>query len=298
MDERPGESAHGGLDPARRAPGRPEARTWTLDRASLAQVDRLAAEEFGLPGLVLMENAAAGLARHALAALHEADRRDVAIVCGPGNNGGDGLAAARHLHNAGASVLVVLLGEPQAYQGDAATNLAIVRAMGLPVHPLASWNPDEHDAPALVIDAVFGTGLTRPIDGLFRDAVLRINRLGGQGSRIIAADLPSGLDADSGFVVGDEHGLCVRADLTVTFAALKPGFARLHAQPVLGEIVVVPIGCPCELLDRLGERVQPPRGHDSPDRRTGPTKPTAPIHPGRTAGDGTGSPESPDKGTG
>lgn len=293
MNERLGESANSDDTPSRRDAHGPQQATWVLDRAALAQVDRLAVEEFGLPGFSLMENAASGLARHTLIALQTINRRDVVIVCGPGNNGGDGLAAARHLHNAGVDVLVVLPGDPEAYRGDAATNLSIVRTMGLPIHPISRWNPEEHDTPAVVIDAVFGTGLSRPVDGVFADAVRRINRLGEQGSTIIAADLPSGLDADDGLVVGHSAGICVRADLTVTFAALKPGFGRLDTQRLLGDVVVVSIGCPIELLDRYGDRVRPPRGHDSPGPRSGQVDPEPPIDPaaGRSAGHGSKGPE-------
>lgn len=236
-----------------------------VDRAGLAEVDRLSVEEFGLPSFALMENACAGLADEALAMLEELGRRDVVVFCGPGNNGGDGLGAARHLANADADVRIVLVG-PAGSGGDAAINLGVCRRMGLPISPLDGWAaPAETDrAPAVVVDALFGTGLSRPIEGVFADGVRAIQRLRERGSRVVAADIPSGLDADTGAVTGAERGgVCVRADVTVTFAALKPGFGELEAQELLGELVVIPIGCPTELLDRFGHALSDPPGADA-----------------------------------
>lgn len=250
-----------------RAERGPEDRVWVVDRAGLREIDRLSVEEYGLPSIVLMENACAGLADETLAMLEDLGRREVDVFCGPGNNGGDGLGAARHLANADAEVEIVLVGHAPT-TGDAAVNLEVCRRMGLALVGFEAWAERERAErpPAVVVDALFGTGLTRPVGGVYADAVREINALCGRGARVVAADIPSGLDADTGAVLcteGEDEGVCVRADLTVTFAALKPGFGELEAQEVLGEVTVVPIGCPSDLLDRFGRRLSDPPGADA-----------------------------------
>jgi len=203
-------------------------------------MDRIAMEEFHLPGIILMENAARGVARVARGLLGEAGR--VAIVCGPGNNGGDGLAAARHLANAGVEVAIHLVVPAEAYRegSDAAVNLEIVRAMGLNLRDDLELEPA-----AAVIDGIFGTGLSREIRGEpYSSAIRAVNEAPGQ---ILAIDLPSGLDANTGLPLG----MAVRADVTATMAAPKVGFGLASGPELVGRVEVVDIGIPRSVIARL-----------------------------------------------
>ncbi len=228
-----------------------------LTAAQSREVDRLALSEFGLPTLVLMENAARAVADVALDALEDTDHPAVLILAGPGNNGGDALAAARHLHNAGAVVDVVLAYPPATCKGDCALHLHAVQRMGIPVR---TWNPAQPLAttsPALIIDGLFGTGLSRPLDATTAALTHAANALAATGPLMLAVDLPTGMDADTGDTVGASP--IIRADATVTFAALKPALLALAAQPFAGEVIVGDIGVPQELLRRLGTpRTAPP----------------------------------------
>lgn len=208
-----------------------------LTRLQARALDRIATEAFHLPSIVLMENAGIGVARIARGMLRRG-RGVVRVFCGPGNNGGDGLAAARHLHNAGIRVLVHLLAPEAAYSGDAGVNLAVVRAAGLEVVRDPAPGPA-----ALVIDAVFGTGLDRPIVGPMREAVAAVAAC---EAPVLAVDLPSGLDADSGLPLG----CAVRADVTATMAAPKRGLLVGEGPAHAGKIRVVDLGVPPECLRR------------------------------------------------
>jgi NAD(P)H-hydrate epimerase len=222
---------------------------YILDRASVRSVDRAAIEEYGIPGMVLMENASRGLAAEAIGMLGDglADAR-VLIVCGSGNNGGDGYALARHLHNAGVRPLLVALGEPRPGT-DAATNRTICAKMGLPL--AGDDRLDEQDDPALVVDAIFGTGLDRPVEGRPAEVIDWINRIMTRGRPVLAVDVPSGLDCDTGLPLGH----AVRATATVTFVARKPGLLEPSGRDYAGRVTVADIGAPRELVERFGRPV-------------------------------------------
>jgi hydroxyethylthiazole kinase-like uncharacterized protein yjeF len=226
-----------------------------LDRRSVREVDRLAIQEYGLSGLVMMENAARGLAEHALAMLEAAggaDRRGrVLIVCGSGNNGGDGYALARHLHNAGVEVGLASMGQPKP-GSDAAINRDICARMNLRIEPFekAAGAPAGCD---LVVDAIFGTGLDRPVEG---EALAAIRWINAASRPVLAADIPSGLDADTGRPLGQ----AVRASRTVTFVGLKPGFLVPESGEWTGRVEVVDIGVPRELVERLAIAAPGARG--------------------------------------
>lgn len=248
-------------------PGGDEVRVFT--RASLREVDRLATEQYGIPSIVLMENAGLHLAEVVLD-LADSEPPRVLLVCGPGNNGGDGLCAARHLHNAGARVEVVLSGAEA--RGDAAVHLAIARRMGLSIAETSAASPgavidaaERRLEPEVVVDALLGTGLERPVVEPIATLIRRINALGQTGAVVVAADLPSGLDCDSGEPLGE----AVQADTTVSFVGLKVGFLRLAAQEYIGDVVVADIGAPLELVAKLGTRIADHEVHDSPDERPG-----------------------------
>lgn len=220
----------------------------TLSRAQVRNVDRISIETFGVPGIVLMENAARGAAQAIAdeAFLH----RRVLILCGGGNNGGDGLAIARHLHNRGCTVTVGLCTDPARYQGDALINWNIVRSMNLPVVEATPIWLDQHLQTAtppeqlLIIDAIFGTGLSAAPRDPFSAVAERVN---ASPCPVVAIDLPSGLDCDTGTPLGR---VAVRAGLTVTFVGSKRGFAHPASAEYTGRVKVVDIGCPIEAIEQ------------------------------------------------
>jgi NAD(P)H-hydrate epimerase len=230
-------------------------RPLRLTRAQAREIDRLAAEEYHIPGIVLMENASRAIADAAEQLLsvdstrgtRTPQRNHILILCGGGNNGGDGLAAARHLHNRGHTVRIGLATDPARYRGDAQTNWNIVQAMRLPTFPI---EPDELGAVKvdLVIDAIFGTGLTEAPRDPFPSIV---NAIRVMNIPVLAVDVPSGLDCDTGRPLGPA---CVRATRTVTLAAHKAGFTDAHAPAYLGQVVVGDIGCPRELIARCSDQ--------------------------------------------
>ncbi|MGE5599249.1 MAG: NAD(P)H-hydrate dehydratase, partial [Bacteroidota bacterium] len=209
-------------------------------------LDRRAQREYGLAGLILMENAGREVAAQVRARFGPAAR--AAVICGPGNNGGDGLVAARHLHLAGHRVSCLLAADDEAFRGDALTNLRIARALGLPLHRPADGGEDglaralaDYD---VVIDALFGTGFRGvprpPADGI-------IAAVNAAGRPVAAVDIPSGVEADTGAV----HGAAVRAAVTVTFALPKLGCLLHPGADHAGELVVAPISLPLALADGI-----------------------------------------------
>jgi NAD(P)H-hydrate epimerase len=212
-----------------------------LTRAQVREVDRRAIEQFGMPGIVLMENAAQAVAAAAIQMLREIGSDRAVILCGGGNNGGDGLAVARLLSNAGIAVTVSLTVDPAAYRGDALTNWRIVQAMELPVQTYDAGLPG---GGSLIIDAIFGTGLAQPPRDPFAQIARDVNSC---GAVVLAVDLPSGLDCDTGVPLGSE---CIRAARTVTFVAEKAGFANPAARIYTGEVVVGDIGCPRQIVQQ------------------------------------------------
>jgi NAD(P)H-hydrate epimerase len=210
-----------------------------LSREKIRRIDQLASEQYGIPGIVLMENAARAAADVALQMLGEISSNRTTIFCGGGNNGGDGLAVARHLHNRGIAVRIVQCFDPIKLPADAATNWRIVQAMLLEILPLEKIAMVDD----LAIDALLGTGVTSPPRDRIKQAIELVN----SAPAVLAIDLPSGLDADTGQPLGE----CVRATKTVTFVAEKFGFADPASRQYTGEIIVGDIGCPRELIDAV-----------------------------------------------
>lgn len=229
----------------------PEPRV--LDRSELRSLDSVAEQEFGIPPAVLMENAAL----HAARVVRVLAPKAVLVVCGGGNNGGDGFALTRQLATFGVHARAVLVTDPEKRSPLAEMNHNAAQRLGLTLEHPAGSTPSGHaqdlvgiGAWDVVIDAMFGTGLSRPIDGPLADLIETINSVRDKTRRFRTAslDIPSGLDADS----GRAGGTVVRADLTVTFASSKVGFGAIEAQHALGEIVLVPIGVPGSLTARFG----------------------------------------------
>ncbi len=231
-------------------------RHLVFSRAAMREVDRAAIEEHGIPGIVLMENAATALLAGALELLEGVEHPSALICCGPGNNGGDGLALARRLQNEGVRTACLLSRTAEAYTGDARVNLQIAESMCLRISVADGAAPEETAAqlahelggPALIVDALFGTGLTRAIEAPTDRLIEWINRARSGGAKTLAVDIPSGLDTDS----GEPLGPAVRADLTVTLGGMKQGLAREGARAWTGRIEVGDIGAPIELLEAHG----------------------------------------------
>lgn len=231
-----------------------------LTREQSRRIDRIATEQLGIPGVVLMENAGRNATAVILDCLssHPPTRAQqtgpVVILCGGGNNGGDGYVIARHLYNAGVGVWIGSAKDTGELTGDAAINQRICANMGLPIHPLRTIEQLDAAAPVwsrapLVVDALLGTGFCGNVRAPLDAIINRCNALAGP--RIIAIDLPSGLDADT----GQPTNATIRAAVTVTFVAEKIGFAQPTAQPYLGEVVVCGIGTPPSLIDQvIGQR--------------------------------------------
>jgi NAD(P)H-hydrate epimerase len=215
-----------------------------LTRDQVREIDRRATDDYGIPGLVLMENAGRSVADAAADMLKSSPSEGpVLILCGGGNNGGDGLVAARHLHNRGVEVQIGLFFDPASFQDDALHNWEVVQAMDLP------WTAATGEfilklQPSLVIDAIFGIGLNQdprdPFPALL-EAIETLHPL------VLAVDVPTGMDSDTGQPF--EH--CIRATRTITMGALKIGFDNLAAKRYLGEVLIGEIGCPRELIERV-----------------------------------------------
>jgi NAD(P)H-hydrate epimerase len=222
-------------------------------------IDRAATAEYGIPGVILMENAARGLLEHAIQMIEPAgEGATIVIVCGPGNNGGDGYALARHLHNRAIDACLAPIGEPKP-ESDAGVNHAICRKMRLRevgLHALADLVINSNVA--LIVDAIFGTGLDRPVSGKAADAIAWINRA---GRPVLAVDVPSGMDCNTGEALGS----AVKAHRTVTFVGPKVGFFNLEAQELLGEVAVVDIGAPIELVRRFGRSLSEVSHREAPE---------------------------------
>ncbi len=208
--------------------------TALLSNAEMYEADRLAIAG-GIPGIALMERA--GLAC-ALAICARWPVGRVSVLCGPGNNGGDGFVIARHLERRGWQVTLGLLGPVAALKGDAA--LAAAKWDG----PVMPFDPALIRPGDLVVDAMFGAGLARPLDGV---ALEVINAVRASGNPVCAVDVPSGVHGDSGAIMG----YALHADLTVTFFRRKPGHLLLPGTALCGEVQVADIGTPLSVLDKI-----------------------------------------------
>src|SRR5512135_2968105 len=219
-----------------------------LTSAEMKAIDRAAIEDLGIPGVVLMENAGLRITRALKFRFPEIAEERIVVVAGKGNNGGDGFVVARHLWNAGAKPEVLLLAGRDEIKGDAAVNLGIALKSGIPVTEVrdaAAWRRARPvlNRASIIVDAIFGTGLERPLEGLFAAAVADINRTEAYKA---AVDIPSGLSSDTFEPIGPS----VIADLTVTLAAPKVAHIFPPAADRVGELVVAPIGIPPALFNR------------------------------------------------
>ncbi len=220
----------------------------SMSRDEVRAFDQRAIEQFGLSGLILMENAGRQAADIATEMMRQSRGNRPVILAGPGNNGGDGFVIARHLVTRGLQAQVLLLADPHRLKGDALANFKPLSSIGVEVLDL-------HDAPlphlrrqieesaaraTILIDAMLGTGIAEEVRDPFRSAIAAVN---GCNIPVLAVDLPSGLDADSGQPLGE----AIRASVTVTMVAPKTGFDSPGAADYLGQVVVADIGLPADL---------------------------------------------------
>lgn len=218
-----------------------------LSASQMQRIDRLTTERYGVPSLTLMENAGRGVVEFLLARFAPLEQHHIAVFCGRGNNGGDGFVVARLLREKGLKPRVLLLADPHTVRGDAAVNYERLSASGAPevAENSAAWRnlTPSLAGTSLIIDALLGTGLSKPLEGFFAEVVHDINN-SFPNARIVAIDLPSGISADTGELLGE----CIRADASVTFTAPKLAHVFPPACERVGEWVVKPIGTPAEAL--------------------------------------------------
>jgi hydroxyethylthiazole kinase-like uncharacterized protein yjeF len=211
-----------------------------LNAEQMRNIDRRTTERFGVPSIVLMENAAAAVVDAMFERYPDSDR--VALVCGTGANGGDGFAVARHLENRGVVPVIIVVGERSSIRGDARINLEVCQRLGIPIYDVRRADDVEtalaHAADAdLLIDAIFGTGLNRAPAGIQADVIRALAEL---RIPVLAVDLPSGANASS----HEPFDPCVQAEVTVTFAAPKLCHVFEPAARYCGEVIVADITIP------------------------------------------------------
>lgn len=227
--------------------------------AEMREIDRVTSETFGVPSLTLMENAGAAVAEFALGSYPSA--KTFGVICGKGNNGGDGFVVARKLHEAGRQVRLLLLADPGELRGDAAANFAklpkaaIADEISSGFSIFKNWDDaarGEIFSSDVLIDAVLGSGFRPPVRGVYAEAIARIN---AATAPVIAVDIPSGADSD---VMGEQTGAVARADAIVTFTAPRP--AQVFGNLSSGPVVICPIGSPDEAIQSsLNLNVTTPR---------------------------------------
>lgn len=220
-----------------------------LTATQMQGLDRQTIEDIGIPGVVLMENAGRGMAEHIMESFAALKPGPVLVLAGKGNNGGDGYVIARHLIEVGWQVTSLVLAERAAIQGDAAVNLDVLEACGgrilfAPDDASLEQALAQQTGARLLVDALFGTGLTKPVGGRYAAAINWINR---SPAAVAAVDIPSGIDASSGRILGQS----VSADLTATFAFPKIGQVSYPGAGFVGNLVVVDIGIPAKIASQV-----------------------------------------------
>ena len=219
-----------------------------FEAREMKELDRRAQEEYGIPSLILMENAGIRASETAVKLLERRESKSVVIFCGPGNNAGDGFVTARHLINNDIKVKLFLLTKGTDFKGDALTNYLILKKMHAQIIELSSLDYLMNASTALakeglIIDAIFGIGLNKDIEGFIAEVIQEINKT---GVPVLALDVPSGLCATTGRIFKN----CLKAHTTIAFGAAKSGFFKLHGQEMTGELIVADISLPKELLNR------------------------------------------------
>ena len=235
-----------------------------LTAAEMREVDRLTTERYGIPSLSLMENAGKSIADFMSARFRRLESRRIIVLCGKGNNGGDGFVTARHLADAGATPIVILVAAQDEMRGDAATNRDRWQKPGGEVRVVrtsSDWQtvkPSVNSAD-LIVDALLGTGVKGAVEGLLSEVIHEVNRR-ERGRIVIAVDIPSGLPADVDGAASENRAHTkdsgddiVAANYTVTFTAPKAGMFLGNATASVGQLLVREIGSPPELVEEVGK---------------------------------------------
>ena len=247
----------------------------------MQEMDRQAIVTHGIPGLELMENAGRGATGVLLDQFAGRIKTGVGIICGKGNNGGDGFVIARYLADQRIDVTVYLLAKANKVKGDAAANLKRLAVLKIPVIEIPdedSFSKIKSDLSRfdLLVDAILGTGLTSDVRGFFKTVIDFINDLNRTGIPVFAVDMPSGLNSDTGQLCGT----CIRAQGTATFALAKIGHYTYPGADYTGKLEIIDIGIPVSVVEAVGpkqylltaERIRaglPPRSADTHKGRTG-----------------------------
>ncbi|WP_319524973.1 NAD(P)H-hydrate dehydratase [uncultured Desulfosarcina sp.] len=218
----------------------------------MRRMDRTTIESFGVPGRVLMENAGRGATAFFLKSIYGQSTGPVGIAAGRGNNGGDGFVMARYLFQKGIPATVFLFSPKDRIQGDAAANLKLLDAMGVPVIEIVDEAAFESQKSPMAhqhfwIDAILGTGLSSDVRGYFKTVIDFVNDL---KRPVFSVDIPSGLNADTGQVCG----VCIRADATATFGFAKVGHLTYPGRSYTGKLKVIEIGIPPHVAEAIGCR--------------------------------------------
>jgi ADP-dependent NAD(P)H-hydrate dehydratase / NAD(P)H-hydrate epimerase len=229
-----------------------------LTAAEMREVDRLTTERYGIPSLTLMENAGRSVAefigdrfRSGRSGTAHLEQRRIVVLCGRGNNGGDGFVVARHLREMGANVSVYLFASPDEMRGGAATNLKRWREPGgelTAIHDSGEWKAQPMQSTDIIVDALLGTGIRGTVQGQMAKAIDWINQHPPRAV-VVSVDIPSGLDSDTGAICGT----AVAANYTVTFTAPKRSMVMRDASRAVGQLIVRNIGSPPELIEEIGK---------------------------------------------
>ena len=223
------------------------------------KLDKTAIERYGVPSIILMENAGRSVAYEIIRQIGKKRNSIVCVVCGLGNNAGDGFVVARHLLNAGIRTKIFLIGDGGNLKKDAAVNYSILKKLEYPFYFIGAKTAggvnifsdagyraliNNLSKADIVVDAIFGSGLNREILSPFKEIIAIVNK---KAKRVVAVDTPSGLDGTTGNI----YGACINADTTVTFNFAKEGFFKNKGPGYVGNIVVVDIGIPLKLKNRF-----------------------------------------------
>lgn len=225
---------------------------YLVTAAEMRQMDRETIDSFGIPGRVLMENAGRGACRVFLEQFPALGHKRVGIAAGRGNNGGDGFVIARYLFHKGINVTVFLLAAQEKVSGDAATNLGLLKPIGVPVVELPDQKTFSKHTTDLVhqdvwIDAILGTGLNSDVKGYFRDVIKFINN---SRKPVFAVDVPSGLNSDT----GQPGGVCIKAQATATFGFAKTGHILFPGAAFTGKLEIIDIGIPTHIAKSVNPK--------------------------------------------
>lgn len=225
-----------------------------VNNSEMKALDKIAIEEYKIPGIILMENAGITVAKEVMASLKNKNNKNVAVFCGLGNNGGDGLVAARHLMNLDIRVDIYIIGNPEFYKGDAKINYDILTSIEASIFVIENQRDlnkleDIIDKYAVLIDGIFGTGLHRCIEGIEKNVISIMNN---SKKEIISIDIPSGISGDDGQV----YGIAVKAHKTIVFQLPKIGNILYPGREYCGKLFIRKIGIPTKAIDEMPENIR------------------------------------------